>query len=254
MDIKKYEENKLGLNAIEKQALSRQKNNPISKEAKDTVVNSIATILNGVVIDYGIKLPGKPQYLSARIYQILIRYYQTLSIQEIKVAFELNAIGELDPYFKKKNNGMPDKEHYNMFSVEWVTKVLNAYRELKRTANAKTQNALPAPKGLSDDSKKTLKDYAFSTLMNNFLNYKQKGEASFSWVLPHIYINLLHDMGMPIEVPETPKKGHTMEAFVKTDDWHKKNRAIAACFDKIIEEGIDLRSVMLKHYKSGKWD
>lgn len=261
MEIKKYENpTNNNLRKVEKRVVEKQEQNPISKESKEKVIKSIAAIIDGAKVDFGLKLPGGEKYVATRLYQILIKYYSDLRLSEIKDAFELTLTGELDLYFKKKANGYPDKEHYGTLSIEFVGKILNAYREFKRNTNQKTQKAIEQKRELTSDEKKKLWDRKFKTLYDNFLLYKDykkrkendevKADESlnFTWLIPHIYIQILSDMNMPIEIPKNFKRDAIYEAWSGKGNWQRKNKAIKDCFDEIIERQIDFRGELEKYY------
>lgn len=244
------------LNYLEKQATNPQ-GLAIKDAEKEKIINGIAAIIDGIRADFGLKLTADKQFFAARMYQILQRYYFSLTLNEVKQAFEMHAIGELDPYFKKRANGTPDKEHFQALSIEFITKVLNAYKELKRQANQKQTLALPPSKEISDREKQILRDHMYSKLYENFERYRQNKEHSFTWIIPQVYINLLENLGFTVtiedaevEKPQLQSPMKIKDAFLTNTDSIRKNRAIARCFDYIIEQNINIREKMIEHYKN----
>jgi hemolysin-activating ACP:hemolysin acyltransferase len=95
------------------------------------LIKEITTKANFIAKDVGIK-GDLDHYQVIRFYDILRKYYSQLSTSEVKLAFELAMVGELDEYLPLDKNGSPDKNHYQEFSVEYITKILNAY--IKRSS------------------------------------------------------------------------------------------------------------------------
>ena len=103
--------------------------------------------------------------MNTRLTNIIAKYYPKLTIAEIKLAFEMLIIGRLGQI-----------EHYQQLSVDYVCKVLNAYKILqqKAFANAVKLQSKPVPKSLPvvvPDPK--------SVCRKVFEHYKETGELKF---------------------------------------------------------------------------
>ena len=74
-----------------------------------------------------------------------------------KSAFEMLSIGELDE-FLPKNQGQPDKNHYQSFSVEFITRILKAFISLKSRTNIEVKKLLPSPvdRPVTEDEKENI--------------------------------------------------------------------------------------------------
>jgi hypothetical protein len=83
----------------------------------------------GICRDYSIKGVEKTEVV--RFYDILRRYYSALTIAEVRTAFEMAIVGELDEYLPKDRAGHADKSAYQKFSIEFVAKILGAYKRSK---------------------------------------------------------------------------------------------------------------------------
>lgn len=102
----------------------------INNEPKDRGLVFMAGMLaKGIAKDFSIR--NIDQSEGYRFFDILKKYYSGFTLEEVRAAFELALVGELDTYLPKDRNGAPDKGHFQSFSVEFVTKILNAYKIYK---------------------------------------------------------------------------------------------------------------------------
>lgn len=102
-----------------------------------------AKLFSFVAIDIGYKKPTDEMewnYIVTRSSEVLQRYYSDLTLQDVKIAFEMLATGELDPYLPKNSNGDPDRAHYQSFGIDFLGKVLNAYKKRRDTTITAAQN------------------------------------------------------------------------------------------------------------------
>jgi hypothetical protein len=102
----------------------------VDNEEKDFGLVAKAGILaKGIARDFAIRNVERAE--AFRFMDILKKYYSGFTLDEVRSAFELALVGELDAYLPKDKNGVPDKNHYQIFSVEFITKILNAYKSYK---------------------------------------------------------------------------------------------------------------------------
>lgn len=73
------------------------------------------------------------------------RFYGAMTIRDIKTAFELAYLGELDEYLPKDKHGQPDANHYGVFNFRFYAKILNAYVKYSSKVRVEIRQALPAP-------------------------------------------------------------------------------------------------------------
>lgn len=95
------------------------------------LVETLMQMLNFIAMDVGYRKPEEMEwrYLVTRIAEILRRYHSDLTTVDIKTAFELLIVGELDPYLPKNGNGEPDRAHYQAFNADYIAKVVTAYKK-----------------------------------------------------------------------------------------------------------------------------
>lgn len=102
----------------------------IGNEEKDFgLVAKVGILAKGIAKDFSIRNVEKTE--AFRFLDILKKYYSEFTLEEVRTAFELALVGELDSYLPKDKNGVPDKNHYQVFSLEFVTKILNAFKSYK---------------------------------------------------------------------------------------------------------------------------
>lgn len=141
----------------------------------EELVCKISDFVNILAIDLGIN--GEiDQYAKTRFYDLLRRFYSDLALAEIKTAFELSMIGELDNFLPKNGKGEPDNNHYQNFSASYVTKILGAYRKRRGFVMEKAHKAVPPPpeKSKSIDIR-LIRTEAFKRNKAKFLQYKYTG-------------------------------------------------------------------------------
>lgn len=155
-------------------------------EEKDYgLVKEVQILVSGIAKDYGIKKVERSE--AFRFYDILKKYYSNLTLDEVRTAFELALIGELDKYLPKDKNGDPDKNSYQNFSVEFFTKILKAYNQFKGTVWSRIYSISSKELGnnIEKDLEKIEKEFR-STVKEFYENYLQTGRIEV--VLP-IYVS-----------------------------------------------------------------
>lgn len=120
---------------------------PISDYTNEELVGTLMQLFAFVSLDIGYRKPSDEtewQYAVTRIAEILRRYHSDITTTDIKTAFELLIVGELDVFLPRNGNGEPDRNHYQSFNAEYITKILTAYKK-RKNATVKKARELPAP-------------------------------------------------------------------------------------------------------------
>ncbi len=120
---------------------------PLADYDSAQLVETLMQMFNFVALDVGYRKPSDEtewQYAVIRIAEILRRYHSDITTTDIKTAFELLIVGELDAYLPRNSNGEPDRNHYQAFNAEYVTKILTAYKK-RQGITVKKARELPAP-------------------------------------------------------------------------------------------------------------
>lgn len=162
------------LNPIDRDIWVASTKRPIADYSPEELTNHVGKLSAMIAKDAGIKQIDT--YSATRFVDILRKYYYTLSLSEIKTAFELGMTGQLDEYLPKDKNGHPDRHHYQSFSIDYVTKILNAYRRKFSDVETKVYTSLPTPeKVVTEQEKQFYINHFRETLRKTYIVYKYKG-------------------------------------------------------------------------------
>lgn len=188
---------------IYKESLER----PIRAIPDAELLQTVNIILPRIAKDmgYSFKDMGELQNLITRSAEILKNYYSGLSIKGIVLAFELCLIGELDRYLPKRIGGEADRSHYNNFGLEYICKILNAYKNRRGEVLDSLEGKVPAQK----QERKPQEDamYERATKIDCILcywYYKYHNKLpDISPIAEMLYYNLLSRVGLTPEVEVT---------------------------------------------------
>lgn len=125
--IAKADELGVQMTGTQRKLLKSEGRRAISELDGPTLTNDCAALLMGIFRDLGIS--GTPDaYDGARFQGVLREHFGRLSVTDVKQAFEMYVVGDLDRL-------LPDKfGHYNKFSATFYIQVLRAYRTLQLEA------------------------------------------------------------------------------------------------------------------------
>ena len=180
-------------------------NTPIMHTDNTVAFNQLTMMSKNILLDIGIK-QAEP-YEIGRFCDVVMRYYKSLSVNEIKLAFELLLIGELDPYLPKDKNGEPDKNHYQSFSFEYISKVLKAYKKRKDRTWQKAHLALPDPtkKEPTEEDRKKSRERFIESIKEAFNAYAEH-HLKVRIYVPAYWVSFLHERGFIKKAPELSDK------------------------------------------------
>lgn len=253
------------LNNAEKMIFIATTKDPIAEMEPKAFCAKSGTLAKFVSRDAGIRQID--EYDVTRFVDILQRYYSSLTLAEVKLAFEFAMAGELDSYLPRDRDGKPDKNHYQVFSVEYVTKILNAYRKKKFEVESKAYDAIPKIIGPTDRQREYYLKYVNDQAINIYLSYKYTGNIGDIREERIIY-QVLEKLGLaePVRITECDKKeamhnllrkaqsgiikpfvaecirwdGTNHEAVMDSAYYLARSRAIQESLDLIIKEEIQL--------------
>lgn len=260
------------LSMVDNEILQASAERPLREE--EGYADNLRIMFKYIAIDCGYKATDEMThaYNLTRIIEAIQKYYGELSIKEIKLAFELCAVGELDLYLPKDSNGNPDKKHYQAFNVDFVTKILNAYRNRQNAAISKAYAALPKENAaMTTEEKAELEQHQKERIVEIYNNYKNDGKFADSPVGLEAVYDALLKVGyvQPVEVTEEDRntafilykqkarKGLVNQyqaAFViRQGAQHEeityparivaRNKAIRQAFDKMISNNIQIEDL-----------
>lgn len=195
------------LNPVEKYIFAASTKTQISEIDDETLVTKLANMLKYVAMDVGFIIPQITedwQYIQARTLDILKRYYSNFTLSDIKLAFELATTGELDEFLPKDKQGNPDKNHYQQFNAEYLSKILNAYRRKQNGVIHKAYKAVPEPKKeLTPEEKRYYHNQSVARCREVFLQYKYTGRFVLGVTDGMLIYDWLRKLGFANEVAGT---------------------------------------------------
>lgn len=195
------------LSSVEKQIFAATTKTQIKDIPDKELVLDMGRLFRFIAIDVGYNIPSNIddwRYIQTRLLDVIKLYYGEFSLSDIKLAFEMAAVGELDEYLPKDSAGNPDKKHYQQFNVNYFSKILNAYKGKRGDVIAKAYTAIPQRTAQPDEQAE--KYYLENNLIqtrNCFLEYKYTGRLKFFGVLEMIIYNWLSEIGYAEEIRET---------------------------------------------------
>lgn len=216
------------LSTIERNVWEASTKRSISEYSIDELTGHVGKLATMIARDAGIR--DVDAYNAARFLDILRKYYYSLSLSEVKMAFELGMTGQLDEYLPKDKHGNPDNHHYQSFSVEYVTKILNAYKKKFSDVQAKAYTALPDPKREVTESEKQRYIIRYKNMTRSaFLLYKYKGLVH-PYMNDMIIYNELERMGVaePIQVTDRDRK-MAVSSLIKKNKQGVINDFVGSC-------------------------
>lgn len=205
------------LNPVEKYIFAASTKTQISEIDDKTLVDKLANILKYIAMDIGFIIPQDVedwQYIQARILDILKRYYSNYTLSDVKLAFELATTGELDEFLPKDKHGNPDKNHYQQFNADYLSKILNAYKRKQSVVIDKAFKVLPEPKG--EMTPQQIRQFEIQRQWRNryiFLCYKYTGKLILGLTDDMFLYEWLQKCGLAddVQVKEDDRK----EAFAR---------------------------------------
>lgn len=205
------------LNPVEKYIFAASTKTQISEIDDETLVAKLANMLKYIAMDVGFIIPQITedwQYIQARTLDILKRYYSNFTLSDIKLAFELATTGELDEFLPKDKQGNPDKNHYQQFNAEYLSKILNAYKRKQNVVIDKAFKVLPEPKG--EMTPQQIRQFEIQRQWRNryiFLYYKYTGKLILGLTDDMFLYEWLQKCGLAddVQVKEDDRK----EAFAR---------------------------------------
>lgn len=205
------------LNPVEKYIFAASMKTQISEIDDETLVTKLANMLKCIAMDVGFIIPRITedwQYIQARTLDILKRYYSNFTLSDIKLAFELATTGELDEFLPKDRQGNPDKNHYQQFNADYISKILNAYKRKQNVIIDKAFKVLPEPKTTFTPA--MIREFEIQRQWRNryiFLCYKYTGKLILGLTDDMFLYEWLQKCGLAddVQVKEDDRK----EAFAR---------------------------------------
>ena len=233
------------------------------------LVEDAAMMFQYIAIDVGYNIPSQSEwsYTLTRLVGIMKKYYSNFTLADIKLAFELAAIGKLDDY-------LPTDIYIQcgFESPSYFSKIFIAYIHRQSEVLAKAYKCMPQERKPMDMCK-----YKLMRLQRNkmiFLRYKYTGELILESVVDGLLLHSwLYNVGLADKIEETKsdrKKAYNIymrkavDGIVNKyaavnvrregDESHDidyiahqvaKERIIKKAFDTMIEDEIQIENYIL---------
>jgi hypothetical protein len=186
------------------------------------------------------------QYELIRFTSVLKDYYGDLTFAEVRLAFELLLTGQLDDHLPK-SRGQADRGHYQNFSLEFVNKVLLAFRLQRNKVWGKAMQEDRTEKQTTEEEKRAATEQMRLYILKVFDQMKKTGEyEGFTVTIPvYMFLQQARVLGN-MEVTELDRKMALVEtraktgaygrAHVKEEDGEVQTRAKIRAMDREIKE------------------
>ena len=230
----------------------------LSKPVKDYPFDELAGELKKVItwvardIGYIIKGDDDMQYIIVRTAQLLKRYYETLSVEDFRLAFEMAVAGELEGYLPKDWKGNTDAHHYQQFSAEYVCKILNGYKTKRLQALKKAEQAGPKVEGpgVSESDQQRNAKRMRAELVWCWLHFKYRGRLpKISPIQEMRFYDILAEVGLaePIEVTEAEQA-----AVLSKTIMHYATAGLVADLQRVKNEGKDSEEIQGEAFRRAR--
>lgn len=168
------------LNTIERNIYTASTEKAVKEISDSNLVEQTARMFKMIAYDVGYIIPKDAmwQYVQTRLLEIIKKYYGDMTLSDVKMAFELASIGELDNYLPRDSRGNPERHHYQQFNADYFSRILNAYRKKQNDVFDKVFKALPR----KDTPERVVQYYERARMERNrniYLRYKYTGKAEF---------------------------------------------------------------------------
>lgn len=194
------------LSAVEKKIFEASTKPLICEMDDSTLVDYSKKLFRYIATEIGYTIPDATEwaFTQTHLLDVLKTYHSQISFTDIRLAFELMSVGELDNYFPRDNNGSPDKKHYNRFTAEYLTRVINAYKARQKEVVAKIYKCMPEQKKtLSAQEKAYYSGYMNDRIKTIYLTYKYTGRLVTEYADETFLYNWLRNNGLAEMVTST---------------------------------------------------
>lgn len=204
------------LSRIEKYIFSASTKLQICDIDDTTLVGKIGKLFRYIAIDVGYNIPQDSNdwaYICSRLMDVITRYYSQLTIADIKLAFELLSIGELDRFLPKDSKGNAERRHFQNFNVDYLARILNAYERRQNEVIGKAYKSLSLIEEMTPEQKRYYHNCREERNKIVFLRYKYTGIISLELSDAMFLYDWLYRYGLADEV--RVDKDDRKQAFAK---------------------------------------
>lgn len=239
---------KKALTAEEMRIFKASSTKPLSAYDDAELTMACKDAFDFIAMDIGYNKPNQLEWGKTlmRIAMLLKRYYQSMTMNEIVMAFELLVVGKLDGYLPRDAQGNPDRKHYQQFNIEFLSKILNAYRKMRGLVLLKARNSMPKPEvQRSERELKAHRQVVVSDILNIYLKYKYTSCLNCgSSIAEMLTYRELERLGYveEIEVTQSEQQSIMNATLANKMNMSKmaiyRHSAIKRAFDQMIEDEV----------------
>lgn len=245
----------------------------ISEMSEQELTEKCAKLFRGVAMDVGYTIPDRDTwaYQQTRLLDLLRRYYGHLALAEVRVAFEMATMGELNAYLPKDANGYPDNKHYGQFSAAFFGKILTAYQQRQQVAIASAEKAMPKETLWSAERQAQAERDLRQRCREIFDNYRKTGELELGLaggVIIYEWLKHIGRVGNLVETEDDRKRAlevYTRNVTRRTEPYEAlavlecgykskvldldsikiaEERMIKEAFDKMCAENVNIEELL----------
>lgn len=242
------EEVKKALTAEEMRIFKASSTKPLSAYDDAELTMACKDAFDFIAMDIGYNKPNQLEWGKTlmRIAMLLKRYYPSMTMNEIVMAFELLVVGKLDGYLPRDAQGNPDRKHYQQFNIEFLSKILNAYRKMRGLVLQKARNSMPKPEvQRSERELKAHRQVVVSDILNTYLKYKYTSCLNCgSSIAEMLTYRELERIGYVEEIEVTQSEQQSIMNATLTNKMNMskmaiyRRMAIKQAFDQMIEDEV----------------
>lgn len=202
----------------EKKILSALTKKPISQYREEDAVKIVAVLFKSVSMDIGYRFQNDPdwQYKQTRMFDFLLNNFADFSAESIRQAFDTMLSYGLDDYLPKNSKGEPNREHYQNFNTEYLSRILTAYRRKITDVHNKAVNAVPPPvKQVTAQENAKMHDNLLASCIVVYLRYKYTGKLVIPVWLRLVFVaDWLQGVGYDVDATITEEdRQRSIEAY-----------------------------------------
>lgn len=191
---------------------------PIAEYGNKELAEKSAVLANSISRNAGIKTLSEDDIVT--FCNSLMTYYPQYTLQEVKLAFEVLHVGELNEYLPADRYGNPDKSHYGTFNLSYIGKIMQAYGKLRSEVEAQAYSAMPKKEEPAQPESVVFYNREWrKNVIRTYLQYKYTGKVSGYTSLYRVY-ETLDNAGLaePYEITENDRKQAVNRMLRKVHD------------------------------------
>lgn len=132
------------------------------------------------------------QYIVVRFAAVLSKHYSNLTIKDVKLAFEMLVVGDLDERIKPE-----DRKHYGQLSMDYICRILNAYQYVRSSAIQKGYDAAPQKERDNSKEQEGIEKMNRERLIDAVIYYKYHGKLrQYNAIQEMIFCRILQGVGL----------------------------------------------------------